>query len=209
MKETYHSNLSFNPQLQVLYLNGNIHLKIDGNRLLKALQPCRYTLRMLAARNCGLKGELSNSLFNFRQVMYIDLSYNNLTRHLAVLHRADAYNIVYLFYLAVKSNVFSGGLPVSFFTPLKSLTYLDVWQNLFLRSEYTFLNIYIEATYRVKIQKDTFSCPTIRLSSLGGRIEMDSVYSIQFKVVSIVLLLSFVSLATVYFFPLLVWQHAV
>ncbi|CAB4016396.1 leucine-rich repeat-containing DDB_G0281931 [Paramuricea clavata] len=167
------ANFSFNSQLQILYLHGNIHLKIDGNRLLRALQPCWYTLRMLVASNCGLKGELSNSLWNFQQVMYIDLSNNSLIGHAPI---NDAYNMVYLFYLALASNNFTGELPMGFFAPLKSLTYLDVRQNWFLKSKDTFPNLYMKVTYSVKIQRNTFSCPTIHLSNSGGRVEMDPEY---------------------------------
>ncbi|CAB3989896.1 leucine-rich repeat-containing DDB_G0281931 [Paramuricea clavata] len=167
------ANLSFNSQLQILYLDRNIHLKIDGNVLLKSLQPCVYSLRMLVASNCGLKGGLSYSLFNFHQVMYIDLSYNKLTGRLPI---NEEYNMVYLFYLAVASNNFTGELPMTFFTPLKSLNYLDVRQNRFLKSKGTFPNINMILTYSVKIQKDTFSCPTVRFSNSGGQIEMDPGY---------------------------------
>ena len=166
-------NLSFSPQLQTLHLDGNTHLKIDGNRLLKALQPCRYTLRMLVARNCGFKGELSNSLFNFPQVMYIDLSNNNLTGHVPY---NEACTMVYMFYFSLASNNFTGELPLHFFSPLKSLTYLDVRQNRFLKSKDTFLNINMVVTYDVKIQRDTFSCPTVRLSGSGGLVEIDPSY---------------------------------
>ncbi|CAB3996695.1 leucine-rich repeat-containing DDB_G0281931, partial [Paramuricea clavata] len=167
------ANLSFNSQLQILYLDRNIHLKIDGNTLLKALQPCFCSLRMLLARNCGLKGGLSSSLFNFHQVMYIDLSNNNLTSRILT---NEAFNMVYLFYLAVASNNFTGELPMNFFPPLTSLKYLDVRQNRFLKSKGTFPNINMIVTYSVKIQRDTFSCPTVHLSNSGRRVEMDPGY---------------------------------
>ena len=170
---SFAANLSFNSQLQILYLDRNIHLKIDGNALLKALQPCFHSLRMLVASNCGLKGELSYSLFNFHQVMYIDLSYNNLTGRVP---KNEAFNMVYLFYLTLASNNFTGELPMSFFSPLKSLTYFDVRQNRFLKSKHTFPNTNMMVTYSVKIQRDTYSCPTIHLSNSGGLVEMDPGY---------------------------------
>ncbi len=166
-------NLSFSLQLQTLHLHGNIHLKIDGNRLLKALQPSRNTLRMLVASNCGLNGELSNSLFNFPQVMYIDLSNNNLT---GCVPYNDAFTMVHMFYFSLASNNFTGELPLNFFSPLKSLTYLDVRQNRFLKSKDTFPNIKMMVKYDVKIQRGTFSCPTVRLSGSRGLLEMDPSY---------------------------------
>ncbi len=167
------TNLSFGPQLQTLYLDGNIHLKIDGNRLLKALQGCTYNLRMLVASNSGLKGELSNPFWSFHQVMYIDLSNNSLTGRVPLNY---AYNMVYLFYLSLASNNFTGNIPKSFYAPLKSLTYLDVRQNRFLKGKDTFPNMNMAVKYDMKIQRDTFSCPTIRLSGSGGLVEMDPSY---------------------------------
>ncbi len=165
------AGLSFNPQLQIIYLNENVHLKIDGNRLLKALQPCRFTLRMLVASNCGLKGELSDSLFDFHQVLYIDLSNNSLTGRLPT---NLAFNMVYLFYFTIASNNFTGQIPMRFFSPLKSLTYLDIRQNQFLKSKV--LNVNMIATYSVMMKRNTLSCPTILLSYSGGHVVMDPSY---------------------------------
>ena len=167
------ANVMFSRQLQILYLDHNAHLKIDGNRLLEALQASRYRLRMLIASNCGLKGELLNSLFNFDQVVYIDLSNNNLT---GLVPYNDEYNMVYLFYLSLASNNFTGELPIVFFSPLKSLKYLDVRQNHHLKSKDTFPNTKMMVTYKVMLQRDTFSCPTVLLSNFGGRVEMDPEY---------------------------------
>ena len=106
-------SLSFNPQLQILHLNGNAHLNVDGNRLLKALQPCAYNLRMIVASNCGLKGEISNSLWSFNEVLKIDLSNNVLTGRVPI---NDAYDMKYLFHLSLASNNFTGDLPINFFS---------------------------------------------------------------------------------------------
>ena len=168
---SFAASLSFNPQLQIIYLQGNVHLKIDGNRLLKALEPCIYTLRVLVASNCGLKGELSDYLFNFPQLLYIDLSNNSLTGLLPV---NLPFNMVYLFYLNIASNNFTGQIPMRFFSALKSLTYLDIRQNRFLKGKV--LNDNMIATYSVMIKTNTLSCPTILLSYSGGHIEMDPSY---------------------------------
>lgn len=169
----FDANLRFNSQLQILYLDQNTHLKVDGNRLLEALQPSVYRLRMLVASNCGLKGELLNSLFNFAQVLYIDISDNHLT---GPVPYNEEYNMIYLFYLSLASNNFTGELPISFFSPLQSLKYLDVRQNRYLKSKDTFPNTKMIVTYNTKLQRDTFSCPTVLLSNFGGRVEMDPEY---------------------------------
>ena len=165
------ANFSFNSRLQILYLNDNVQLRVDGNRLLKALQPCIYTLRLLVANNCGLKGELLNSLFNFREVLYINLSNNNLTGRLPT---DESFTMVYLFYLNFASNNFSDQIPMRFFSPLKSLTYFDVRQNPFLKSNT--LSPKMNVTYSVTMKRDTLSCPTMRLAYSGGRLEIDPSY---------------------------------
>ena len=166
-------NLSFNPRLQMLYLNGNVHLNVEGNRLLKALQPCTYNLRMIVASSCGLKGEISNALWSFNEIMKIDLSDNILTGPVPI---NDAYDMKYLFHLSLASNNFTGDLPISFFSPLPSLTYLDVRQNWFLKTKETFPNVKMMVRYDVKMQQDLFFCPTVRLSYSGGQVEMDPSY---------------------------------
>ena len=169
-------NMTFNKQLQTLYIDRNVNLKVEINLLLQALQPCKDQLRMLVARNCGLKGDLSKTLWNFDKIMYIDLSQNNLTGHIP--KNNGQFSMAYLFYLTLASNNLSGDVSKSFFAPLKALTYLDLRGNRYMKTKapLALLNEYLNATFTETLHKDTFTCPTLRLTSSGGRADVDPDY---------------------------------
>jgi hypothetical protein len=124
---------------------------------------------MLVAKNCGLKGGLSNTLWNFGKIMYVDL----MTGHIPT---NDAYSMAYLFYLTLASNNFKGELPKSFFAPLKSLTYLDLRGNRNMKSKPPFLHQYLHPTHTDTLHQRTFTCPTLRLTLTGGRADIDPDY---------------------------------
>jgi Leucine-rich repeat (LRR) protein len=167
-------NMTFNKQLQTLYIDRNVNLKVEGNLLLQALQPCKDQLRMLVARNCGLKGDLSKTLWNFDNIMYIDLSQNNLTGHIP---KNDAqFSMPYLFYLALASNNLSGDLSKGFFAPLRTLTYLDLRGNRYMKTKAPLPHEFLNATLTETLHKDTFTCPTLRLTGSGGRADVDPDY---------------------------------
>ena len=167
-------NMTFNKQLQTLYIDRNVNLKVEGNILLKALQPCKDSLRMLVAKNCGLNGTLSNILWNFGKIMYVDFSKNNLTGDIP---SNGAYSMANLFYLTLASNNFTGELSNNFFAPLRTLTYLDIRGNQNLKSKTSILNMkYLNATLTETLRKDTFTCPTLQLTSTGGRLDIEPDY---------------------------------
>ena len=163
-------NMTYSKHLLALFINGNINLNVEVNHLLKALKPCTKTLRMLIGENCGLKNYLSNQLWDFEQILFIDLSANNLTGSI------PTNNMAYLFYLNLASNNFTGELPISFFPPLKSLTFLDVRDNRYLKSNGNISNVYLEPIYSETLDKGKSSCPTLRLTITGGRAEIDPGY---------------------------------
>ncbi len=167
-------NMTFNKQLQTLYIDRNVNLKVEGNILLKALQPCKDSLRLLVAKNCGLNGKLSNILWNFGKIMYVDFSKNNMTGNIPT---NDAYSMANLFYLTLASNNFTGELSNGFFAPLRTLTYLDLRGNQDMKSKTSILNMkYLNATLTETLRKDTFTCPTLQLTSTGGRLDIDPGY---------------------------------
>jgi Leucine-rich repeat (LRR) protein len=168
-------NMTFSKQLQTLYLDQNVNLKVSGHVLLTALQPCRNTLRMLVAKGCGINGNLSGLLWNFGKILYIDLSENNIT---ASIPSNFAYSMANLFSLTLASNNLTGELPKSFFAPLKSLTYLDLRGNEYLKSKASSFQdlMYLNATYTETLQRDTFTCPTLKLTLTGGRLDIDPDY---------------------------------
>ena len=167
-------NMTFNKQLQTLYIDRNLNLKVPGKVLLTALQPCRNDLRMLVAKECGINGELSGLLWNFAKILYIDLSDNKIT---GSIPSNGAYSMANLFYLTLASNNLTGELPKSFFAPLKTLTYLDLRGNQYLKGSVSFESLkYLKATYTETLRKDTFTCPTIQLTNTGGRLDIDPDY---------------------------------
>ncbi|XP_028402407.1 putative leucine-rich repeat-containing protein DDB_G0281931 [Dendronephthya gigantea] len=170
-------NMTFNKQLQTLFIYQNFNLSVEGEKLLQALQLCKDNLRMLLAKECGLKSSLSGSLlWSFQKIMYIDLSQNNLTGQVP---KSDLvfYSIPYLFYLNLASNNFTGGLPKSFFSPLKTLIYLDIRGNRYMRSTTTIpSNTYLGFTLTERLKMTTYSCPTFKITSTAGRVDMDPAY---------------------------------
>ena len=168
-------NMTFNKELQTFYIDNNINLRVDADTLLQALQPCMDNLRMLVAKNTGLKGEISGTLWDFDKIMYIDLSNNNITGQIPA---NNFISMPYLFYLNLASNNFTGELHKSFFAPLKMLTYLDVRGNSYMKGSLeSLINNYlnISATGSIDIA-DTLICPTLRLTSSGGKADMDPSY---------------------------------
>ena len=167
-------NMTFSKHLQSIFIGGNVNLNVEVNHLLKALQPCRITLRMLVAKNCGLRNSISIQLWDFQQILFIDLSANNLTGSIPSNAR---FSMAYLFYLTLASNNFTGELQVSFFSPLNSLTFLDVRDNRHLKSKGSLSNVYLEPMYAETLNYEgKFSCPTLRLTITGGRAELDPGY---------------------------------
>lgn len=168
----FQENMTFSPNLETLYLTGNKHMVSDIKWLIAAIQPCKDSLRTLMASKCALTGEIQGQIWNMASLMYLDLSVNNLTGGISL---TNGYNLLYLFHVNLASNNFTGELnPMTFFSPLKALTYLNIQNNPQLRSkaEHAFLP-YMKPNYRLTLQKSTFSCPSIDLTNTGGIVDMD------------------------------------
>ena len=167
-------NMTFNKQLQTIYIGQNINLNVEGNTFLQALQNCRKNLRMLDAKNCGLKGGMSNLLWNFPKILYIDLSENNMTGQVPT---NPGFTMANLFYLTLANNNFTGELPKFFFSPLKTLTYLDIRGNKYMKSSLASLfEDYLKVTFSETLEKDKLTCPTLRLTNSGGKADIDPDY---------------------------------
>ena len=167
-------NMTFNKQLQMLYIDENINLNVDGNNLLQTLQPCRESLRMLVAKGCALTGSLSSLLWKFDTIMYIDLSQNNLTGKIPGNNYG---NMAYLFHFSIAFNNFTDELRQGFFTNLKALTYLDIRGNKYMKSSLaSFFNDQLQVSFSETLEKDKFTCPTFRLTNSGGKADIDPDY---------------------------------
>lgn len=167
----FQENMKFSTQLDILYLNGNINMSCDIKHFTQALQPSKDSLRILNASKCGISGELTQEIWNMGLVIYLDLSNNSLT---GVIPIANA-NLPYLLHLNLASNNFSCDLdPNSFFSPLKVLRYLNIQNNLHLKSfHHNFLSRYMKPDYRTVTHKNNFSCPSVQLTVTGGTVDMD------------------------------------
>ncbi|XP_028402408.1 putative leucine-rich repeat-containing protein DDB_G0281931 [Dendronephthya gigantea] len=164
-------NMTFSKQLQTLIISGNVHLSVEGNLLLQALQPCKYNLRTLAANDCGLNGNLYTSqIWDFSQIIYLDLSQNNLTGKIPFSGRANP------FFVTFASNNLTGGLPRDFFALLTALKYLDIRGNRYLKSKYPFQYSHLDVSQTERLKMTTYSCSTFRMSRTGGRVDMDPAY---------------------------------
>ena len=167
-------NMTFNKKLQMLFIDNNVNLRVDADTFLKTLQSCNDNLRMLVAKNCGLKGNIPSKLWSFGKIMYIDLSENNLTGQIP---SNDAYSMAYLFHLNFASNNFTGDLRKSFFSPLKMLTFLDIRGNRYMETKLeSFLNSYLNISVTETIDRDILVCPTLQLTLTGGKAEVDPSY---------------------------------
>ena len=167
-------NMTFNKELQMLFIDNNINLRVNADTLLKALLSCKDHLRMLVAKNSGLVGEISSKLWSFDKIIYIDLSENNITGQIP---NNGAYSMAYLFHLTLAWNNFTGDLRKSFFAPLKMLTYLDIRGNSYMKTtQASALNSYLDVSAKETIHQGTLICPTIKLTLSGGKAEMDPSY---------------------------------
>ena len=165
----FEEDMTFNAQLEILYLNGNQNMTCDVKHLLAALQPSHNCLRVLNASDCGLSGKLTAEIWKMELLIYLDLSNNHLS---GVIPVSDHY-LAYLIQLSLSSNNFSGYLDINLFvTNFKVLRYLGIQGNSLLRSHNTFLS-YMEPDYKTVTHQTNFSCPSVHLTATGGNVDMD------------------------------------
>lgn len=128
--------------LEVLILASNEQLIMSFDALLKAMEPINGSLRVLNISECHFYGMISDKLWDFNRLIFIDLSHNRLTGELP----SPTENMLFLIHLDVSNNNLSGQIPE---ISLLSLKVLDVSSNPRMRemNEYQTLPKYMTTDF--------------------------------------------------------------
>lgn len=165
--------------LEVLLLAGNRQLTLNFDVLLEALKPINESLRILNISDCNFFGKLSTKLWDFRNLISIDLKNNSLSGELP--KPTDNFFMV-LLHLDVSANNLSGEIPAQF-ARLQVLQFLDVSGNPLMHEidedEGDILPEYMRvdfATSTSRSESDKFKCPNARLNYNDGLVVLDPRY---------------------------------
>ena len=160
--------------LEVLILASNKQLTMSFDALLKAMEPINGSLRVLNISQCHFYGMISDKLWDFNRLIFIDLSHNRLSSELP----SPTENMLFLIDLDFSNNNLSGQIPE---ISLLSLKVLDVSSNPRMRemNEYQTLPKYMTADFTTLQRRnalDKFRCPNARLSYNNGLVILDPNY---------------------------------
>ena len=163
--------------LEVLNLAGNEQLTMTFNALLEAMEPINQSLRILNISDCNFLGKISAKLWDFQNLISVDLSRNSLFGQLP----SPPYNMLFLLNLDVSVNNLSGKIPQEF-AQLLALEVFDISVNPNMHEsneEKGALPSFVTVDFKTFTQRnsdDNFSCPNARLSYNQGLVVLDPNY---------------------------------
>ena len=163
--------------LEVLNLAGNEQLTMTFNALLEAMEPINQSLRILNISDCNFLGKISAKLWDFQNLISVDLSKNSLFGQLP----SPPYNMLFLLNLDVSANNLSGKIPQEF-AQLLALEVFDISVNPNMHEsneEKGALPSFVTVDFKTFTQRnsdDNFSCPNARLSYNQGLVVLDPNY---------------------------------
>ncbi|XP_046858681.1 putative leucine-rich repeat-containing protein DDB_G0281931 [Xenia sp. Carnegie-2017] len=165
------ANFMFGKQFQSLYIDQNVNLNVRVENFISAFRHCHEKLRLVVARNAGLKGHLWLPTMKFPNAMYIDLSTNVLTGELPSLVASD------LLYLNLSNNNFTEFSSRNFFASLKTLKYLDLRGNPYLFQDKPVDKwMDLEPSFHDTVQYSTYRCPTFFFKKTRGEVYLDPAF---------------------------------
>ena len=163
--------------LEVLNLAGNEQLTMTFNALLEAMEPINQSLRILNISDCNFLGKISAKLWDFQNLISVDLSRNSLFGQLP----SPPDNMLFLLNLDVSANNLSGKIPQEF-AKLLALEVFDISLNPNMHEsneEKGALPNFVTVDFKTFTQRnsdDNFSCPNARLSYNKGLVVLDPNY---------------------------------
>ena len=163
--------------LEVLNLAGNEQLTMTFNTLLEAMEPINQSLRILNISDCNFLGKISAKLWDFQNLISVDLSRNSLFGQLP----SPPDNMLFLLNLDVSANNLSGKIPQEF-AKLLALEVFDISLNPNMHEsneEKGALPNFVTVDFKTFTQRnsdDKFSCPNARLSYNKGLVVLDPNY---------------------------------
>ena len=163
--------------LEVLNLAGNKQLTMMFNTLLEAMEPINQSLRILNISDCNFLGKISAKLWDFQNLISVDLSRNSLFGQLP----SPPDNMLFLLNLDVSANNLSGKIPQEF-AKLLALEVFDISGNPNMHEsneEKGALPNFVTVDFKTFTQRnsdDNFSCPNARLSYNKGLVVLDPNY---------------------------------
>ena len=163
--------------LEVLNLACNEQLTMTFNSLLEAMEPINESLRILNISDCNFLGKISAKLWDFQNLISVDLSRNSLFGQLP----SPPDNMLFLLNLDVSANNLSGKIPQEF-AKLLALEVFDISGNPNMHEsneEKGALPNFVTVDYKTFTQRnsdDNFSCPNARLSYNKGLVVLDPNY---------------------------------
>ncbi|KAL9983638.1 hypothetical protein ACROYT_G005841 [Oculina patagonica] len=166
--------------LEVLLLAGNKQLTWTLDALLEAVESTKESLRILNIGNCNFLGSIPAKLWDFKNLISVDLRNNSLTGTLPWSLPWSSVKFFFLLDFNVSANNLSGPIPEDYID-LPSLEVLDVSGNPYMHENEkgeTFPN-YITvdlSTLTRRNPSDNFKCPNARLSYNNGLVVLDPSY---------------------------------
>ncbi|XP_066018131.1 putative leucine-rich repeat-containing protein DDB_G0281931 [Pocillopora verrucosa] len=163
--------------LEVLNLAGNKQLTMMFNTLLEAMEPINQSLRILNISDCNFLGKISAKLWDFQNLISVDLSRNSLFGQLP----SPPDNMLFLLNLDVSANNLSGKIPQEF-AKLLALEVFDISLNPNMHEsneEKGALPNLVTVDFKTLTQRnsdDKFRCPNARLSYNKGLVVLDPNY---------------------------------
>ena len=163
--------------LEVLNLAGNKQLTMMFNTLLEAMEPINESLRILNISDCNFLGKISAKLWDFQNLISVDLSRNSLFGQLP----SPPDNMLFLLNLDVSANNLSGKIPQEF-AKLLALEVFDISLNPNMHEsneEKGALPNFVTVDFKTLTQRnsdDKFRCPNARLSYNKGLVVLDPNY---------------------------------
>ena len=163
--------------LEVLNLAGNKQLTMMFNTLLEAMEPINQSLRILNISDCNFLGKISAKLWDFQNLISVDLSRNSLFGQLP----SPPDNMLFLLNLDVSANNLSGKIPQEF-AKLLALEVFDISLNPNMHEsneEKGALPNFVTVDFKTLTQRnsdDKFRCPNARLSYNKGLVVLDPNY---------------------------------
>ena len=163
---------------EVLILAGNRELTMKFDTLLEALEPINGSLRILNISNCNFFGTISTKLWDFRNLISVDLNGNSFSGELP--KPTDNFFMV-LLHLDVSANNLTGEIPAQF-ARLQVLQFLDVSGNKLMHEieeDGDILPNFMRAdstTLTRRKRSDKFKCPNARLNYNDGVVVLDPRY---------------------------------
>ena len=172
---SFEEGISFE-SLQVLLLANNKQLTWSLDGLLEAMEPTKKSLRILNIRDCSISGTIPAKLWDFKNLVSIDLRRNMLTGKLPLMQSSEM--LFFLQHVDVSMNNLSGQIP-EHFVDLPSLEVLNVSKNPHMHGpgmESGKLPNYMTVdftTFNRRNPSDKFKCPNARLNYNNGLVVLD------------------------------------